>query len=604
VLRARYREYNRSVCERENLRTGEDDGMRVLFRTIGLLTLLLAAMTGYAQLNPLAPPTPAASAPAKPAVPADRLGRETPRGTVFGFMHAAQDENYRLAVQYFQPPSGRHRPSVEEEQDLAAQLLSILNEKFSAASLDGLSRNPEGTLDDGLPADQEMVTGARNDGSAFALRLARIEDEHGANLWFISRQTLDQVPSVYDSLHFARIEKTLPTFLVNRRPLAMPLWQWIAIILYIPVAVGLGWIVVLLFQLLSGVVRRLRGVDAVKVSRKLGPVTYLLATLIHFQFVSLIGASLLYRQYYRRVIWILLAAAFYWAATRVTRLISKQIGVRLAASGKLAERSLVSLARRVLEVTLFVVVTLLVLNAMGVNVTAALAGLGIGGLAVGLGAQKTFENLLGGISILTDKALQVGDNCKIGDQIGTVEDIGLRSTKLRTPDRTLVSIPNGTVATAVLENYRLRDKMLCRQIVRLRYDMSPEHIHYVLEQMRGVLIAHAKVENKTARVRLLRFADYAFEVEIFAYILERATEDFLMEQENLILQIMETLDKAGAGIALPSISSVVTQDPWSDPEKAKRASVPARPASGQAAPGTADPPAPSGPVGNEPASKD
>ncbi len=597
MSRACYREYNRSVCECENFKDRVDGGMRVLFRTIGLLALLLAATSSHAQLNPLAPATPAPAAPAKPAVPADRLGRETPRGTVFGFIHAAQDENYRVAVQYFQPPSGRHRPSVEEEQDLAAQLLSILNEKFSSAALDALSRNPEGTLDDGLPPDQEMITGALNSGSPFALRLVRIEDEHGTNLWFISRQTLDQVPDAYDLLHFARIEKTLPTFLVNRRPLAMPLWQWIAIILFIPVAIGIAWIVVQLFQLLSGLLRRLRGVDPVQVSRKIGPATYLLATLIHFQFVALIGASLLYRQYYRRVVWILLAAAFYWGATRVTRLISKQIGVRLAASGKLAERSLVSLTRRVLDVSIFVALGLLVLNGMGVNVTAALAGLGIGGLAVGLGAQKTFENLLGGISILSDKALLVGDNCKIGDQVGTVEDIGLRSTKIRTSDRTLVSIPNGTVATAVLENYRLRDKMLCRQIVRLRYDMSSEHINYVLEQMRGVLIAHAKVENKTARVRLLRFADYAFEVEIFAYILERAIEDFLMEQENLLLQIMETLDKTGAGIALPSISSIVSQDSWSDPEKTKRLK------SGQPAPGTAGPALSSDPAGNEPTSK-
>src|SRR5271169_6757836 len=245
--------------------------MRVSFRTIGLLALLLAATTSHAQFNPLAPATPAPAAAAKPAVPADRLGRETPRGTVFGFIHAAQDENYRLAVQYLQPPSGRHRPSGEEEQDLAAQLLSILNEKFSSASLDALSRNPEGTLDDGLPADQEMVTGALiNSGPPFTLRLVRIEDEHGTNLWFISRQTLDQVPDVYDSLHFARIQKSLPAFLVNHRPLAMPLWQWIAILLFIPVALGLAWLVAQFFHLLRALTRRLRGLAAVPVSRQVG----------------------------------------------------------------------------------------------------------------------------------------------------------------------------------------------------------------------------------------------------------------------------------------------------------------------------------------------
>jgi MscS family membrane protein len=582
---------------------GANSGMRVLFlRVIGSLTLLLAAMSGYAQVNPLAPATSAPASPAKPVIPADRLGRETPRGTVFGFVRAAQDENYKSAVQYFQPPSGRHRPTVEEEEDLAAQLLSILNEKFSAASLDAVSRDPDGTVDDGLPPDQEMVAAVRNDGSSFALLLIRVEDEHGAKVWFISRKTLDQVPDVYDSLHFARIGKTLPSFLVNRRPLAMPLWQWIAIILFIPIALGIVWLMVQLFQLLRGVERRMRGLAALAISRKAGPVTFLLAALIHYEFVALIGASLLYRQYYRHVIWVFLAVAFYWAITRVTRLISKQIGARLTATGKLAERSLVSLARRVLDVSIFVLIGLLVLRAMGFNVTAALAGLGIGGLAIGLGAQKTFENLLGGISILTDKALQTGDNCKIGDQIGTVEDIGLRSTKLRAPDRTLVSIPNGTVATAVLENYRLRDKMLCRQIVRLRYDMSPEHIRYVLEEMRGVLVAHAKVESKTARVRLLRFADYAFEVEIFAYILERETEDFLLEQENLILQIMDTLDRTGAGIALPSISSVVTQDSWRDPDHAK-SDPGSRLESATSATGTAETSAHIKRSGNEPTSK-
>src|SRR5271168_1670600 len=162
--------------------------MRTLsLRTIGLLTLLLAPLISLlAQTNPLLPagssPPPAPAPAAKNVLPADRLGRETPRGAVFGFVRAAQDENYSAAVQYFQPPSGRHRPSVAEEQDLAAQLLSILNERFSSASLDALSRNPGGTSDEGLPADQEMVTGALNtlnSGSAFALRLVRIEDEHG-----------------------------------------------------------------------------------------------------------------------------------------------------------------------------------------------------------------------------------------------------------------------------------------------------------------------------------------------------------------------------------------------------------------------------------------
>jgi MscS family membrane protein len=205
---------------------------------------------------------------------------------------------------------------------------------------------------------------------------------------------------------------------------------------------------------------------------------------------------------------------------------------------------------------------------MNVNVTAALAGLGIGGLAIGLGAQKTFENLLGGISILTDKAIVVGDSCKIGDRAGTVEDIGLRSTRIRTEERTVVTIPNGTVATANLENFRFRDKILCRQLVRLRYDLSADHLRYVLAQIREVLAKNSKVEASTSRVRVLRFGDYAVEVEIYAYILERDFGNYLAAQEALILDVLDTLDRTGGALALPSQATIVTQDAWIDPQKA------------------------------------
>jgi len=298
----------------------------------------------------------------------------------------------------------------------------------------------------------------------------------------------------------------------------------------------------------------------------------LVGVIIHYNFVAFIGTSLLYRQYYRQVIGVFLAFAFYWAVTRVTHRISRDISQRLTDRGRLAERSLVSLTRRVLDVLIFIIVGLYVLKSVfEVNVTAALAGLGIGGLAIGLGAQKTFENLLGGISILTDKAVVVGDPCRIGDQRGVVEDIGLRSTKLRTEDRTVVSIPNGTVATAILENYRLRDKILCRQGVRLRYDLSPDHVRYVLGEVREVLLRHAKVEEGTARVRLLRFGENAIEVEIYAYILERDYGEFLATQEDLLLQVMETLERTGGAVALPSQTTMVTQEKWVDPEKAAAA---------------------------------
>src|SRR4029077_9138709 len=263
----------------------------------------------------------------------------------------------------------------------------------------------------------------------------------------------------------------------KHRFLSMPLWQWIAILIALPLAVVAGWVLSLLPRMAVRYYRKKLDPAAVPSQTlfHIGPGTLLLAALVHYVFVFYIGASIVYREYYRRVIWIFLAVAFYLFVSRVTREVFERLANRLTLSGRMAERSIVSLARRVLEIAIFVLVVLIVLSGFGVNVTAALAGLGIGGLAIGLGAQKTFENLLGGISILTDRALQIGDVCRIGDQPGPVEDIGLLSTRIRTQDRTLVSIPNGTVATAVLENYRWRDKILSRQIIRLKYDLESDH---------------------------------------------------------------------------------------------------------------------------------
>jgi MscS family membrane protein len=554
--------------------------MLVLF-----LVSLANAGLAFGQL-PSFPSVTKPAAASQPGSPADPLGRDTPRGTLVGFVRAAQDESER-AIEYFQPPPKGHRETPAEEQELATQLFTVLNARFPASALGSISNDPDGRGDDQQPRDQIKVGGTRGLSESFPITLIRLQDSHGVKLWFISRQTLDQVPEVYDSLRFPQLEKSLPTYLVKYRLLGMPAWQWIAIILLAPIAMALGWALALAGRTVWRLARRLRGLAALPPQplQRFGPGAMLLAVIIHYIFVAEIGTSLLYRQYYGRIILILLAFAVYWAVLQVTHWIFRGIALRLTERGRLAERSLVSLTRRVLDVVIFVAISLIVLSWLDVNVTAALAGLGIGGLAIGLGAQKTFENLLGGISILTDKAIVVGDSCKIGDRAGTVEDIGLRSTKIRTEDRTVVSIPNGTVATATLENYRYRDKILCKQTLRLRYDLSPDHLRYVLAQVREVLVQYAKVEESTARVRVMRFGENAIEVELYAYILERDYGAFLAAQEGLLLQVMETLERTGGAVALPTQTTMVTRDAWVDKEKAATAQKAMGQSRGLGAPG-------------------
>ena len=537
-----------------------------------LVVLFFSCTPVFSQIPGLTAPQPATTAKQQSSVAPDPLGRETPRGALLGFLKAAQDERYNIAVQYFQPSAGHRRHSEQEDEELAAQLLTIFNQKF-ATTLDLISHDPAGRLDDGLPPDQEAVPGAPGFSEKNPILLVRIEDEPGRKLWYFSRATLDKVPQIYDSLTFPDLEKKIPETLVTHRLLSMPLWQWMAIVLFLPVALLVGRLLTVLSILAINRSRKMRGRPLIGATRffQVDPVTLTFGIVLHYLFVGYIGTSLIYRFYYRQIVWVFLAVAFYWILTRITRAISRRIGASLTTRGMLAERSIVSLVRRFIEISIFLLVTLLVLRNLGVDVSTALAGVGIGGLALGLGAQKTFENMFGGVSILFDKVIQIGDVCKINNQTGVVEDIGLRSTRLRTAERTLLSIPNGVMSSGTLENLRFRDKFLCQQIIRLRYDLSPDHLRYVLGKIHDLLIEDPKIEDSSARVRFVRFAEYALEVEIFCYILEVDYGPYLATQEQLLLKIMDTIEKAGAVVALPTQTTFVTQDSWVNPQKAKAA---------------------------------
>ena len=156
-----------------------------------------------------------------------------------------------------------------------------------------------------------------------------------------------------------------------------------------------------------------------------------------------------------------------------------------------------------------------------VDLTAALTGLGVGGIAIGFGAQKTIENLFGGIMVISDKPINVGDVCKAGEFIGTVEDIGIRSTRIRTLNRTVVSVPNGLLSSMSLENFAQRDRILFQHTVALGRQTTADQMRVVLEQIRGLLDAHPRVDAASARARFIRFSTGSLDLEIFAYVLEQ-----------------------------------------------------------------------------------
>jgi MscS family membrane protein len=205
---------------------------------------------------------------------------------------------------------------------------------------------------------------------------------------------------------------------------------------------------------------------------------------------------------------------------------------------------------------LFSLAILVTLSHWGYNTNTILAGLGVGGLAVALAAQKTLENLFGGVSVITDRPVLVGDYCKFGTQAGTVEDIGLRSTRIRTPDRTLVSVPNSQFSTMTLENFAARDRFWFHPVFKLRGDASTKQIREVIAGIEALLRGSHIIDASGVPVRFTSIGTWAFEIQVFAYVLTPDEDEFNRIQTDLLIRILEIVEGAGTGIAVPVQESI------------------------------------------------
>jgi len=264
-------------------------------------------------------------------------------------------------------------------------------------------------------------------------------------------------------------------------------------------------------------------------------------------------------------------AAACWVLFWVVNSYSKVLGRRLVEEDRKAALSMVTLGRRALKVALLALALVTVLHNLGFEVASLLAGLGIGGLAIALASQKTLENLLGGVMIVADRPVRVGDFCKFGDKMGTVEDVGIRSTRIRTPDRTVVSVPNAQFSSLQVENFGVRDRIRLLTTIGLRYETSPDQLRWVLARLRDLLVAHEMVATETARVRFVGFSESSLDLEIFAYLDTADWNEFLAAREDLYLQMMDIVEQSGTGMAFPSQTSYIGRDSGLDAEKTKAA---------------------------------
>ena len=521
---------------------------RLLLALIGTLLSIAAAAQS--------PGSKGAAAPAKPGAEAaeDAFGRTTPHGTVLNFISAVERKDLTRAAQYLDGRLG-----AASKSELAQQLKQLMDRGLKV-DLNSLSRSPAGNTDDGLPLNRELVGKIEIGDNALEILLDRVKRGNNPPIWLFSAETLlnlGELPK--EEPYVSIIERHLPATLVENSLLGIALYRWV---LVPSTLLGLALAAWMATGLLAPLAQRHVRPET-PWGAALGSASFLSpARLVVFAFliwlIAQFGFTLMIRQYWGHVALVLIAVGIAWLFIRAINPVASGVVGHLRRTHQQHRIALVHLFRGLAKAIVVVTVLLVVLSLLGVNLTAAIAGIGIGGLAIAFAAQKTLENLFGTVMLVADQPIRVGDLCRLGDTVGVVEDIGLRSTRVRTAERTTVTVPNGQASSMIVENFATREKMLFKHIIGLRYETTVGQLRQVLAGVRKLLSEHAQVEADSARVRLVKFGSASLDLEVFAYVRASDAPAYLAIQEELLLQTMDAIEACGTTVAFPSQTTYVS----------------------------------------------
>lgn len=477
---------------------------------------------------------------------------------MLSFLEACRGKNYNAATRYLD--LGKLTPEERREQgpQLAQELGQALDNdpQFDVAAL---SPNPEGDLKDSKDPNRDRVVTMHVGGKAVELEVERMELRSEIRVWRFAPETVNLIPTLALQTAASPIVRYLPPLLVRTTFLDTALWQWIALLAAALALTGMGRLLsrLLLALLRPGIARIAPRLNWSEVQAFVAPLQLLLIAALFRAAMAAIGSSAIVRFYLERLLSLLTIFAIAWLCVRIVDAAMIPVRGALLARRRTITHSVIPLIARVAKLTIWVFAILSVLASWNYDTKTVLAGLGIGGIAIALAAQKTVENVFGGLSVVTDHPVYVGDFCKFGDNVGTVEDIGLRSTRIRTLDRTVLTVPNAQFSSVTLENFSRQDKMLFYPKLNLRRDTTPEQVRTILAAIEKLLKAHPKVETGNLPVRFIGVGAYSLDIEIFVYILTEDGDEFMGIRQDLLLHILDAIKRAGAALAIPTQASIV-----------------------------------------------
>lgn len=529
----------------------------------GALRLLLLCFTAFALSFAVAPARAQEPTPPKPAsaflaaldpnagapdVAEPPAAPDSPRASVQEFLSLCRDNKHAEAARYLDLPD----PRSQEGPVLARRLKAILDRR-AWVDIDLLSPSPLGDTADKLPAGvDEIAKIPITGGKTEPARIVRRFTPEGIR-WIFTRTTVDRINTWYSQLPDRWFLDNLPEILLRPGPKELLLWQWLAL----PLLVAAAW---LLSRVLAWVSRAIFS----RVTAKT-PGTWddellenLRTPLVAAWTLAALYAALPWLGLYEPADVFLTKAlkagsflVLFWAILRFIELGGRYL-LKVGRERELqSSNSLVPVLSSIGKVLVFSMGFIAVLSELGYPVASLIAGLGIGGIAIALAAQKTVENLFGSISIGLDRPFGLGDFIKIDDLTGTIERIGLRSTRIRTPDRTIVTIPNGRLADMRIESFTARDRMRLACVVSISHGATSAQLREIRGGMEELLLEHPKLWRQDLTVRFRSLGPVSLEIEVSAWFETTAGAEFMEIREEMLLGFLEIVERAGATLSTP-----------------------------------------------------
>lgn len=477
---------------------------------------------------------------------ADAFDRGTPRSTLQGFLTAAQDTDFESAAEYLDQ---RNLPAPADsiEGSTLAHALSVVLGRELWIDLDEINDRPEGASGDNLPAYRDTFGEITVGNEVVTLFLQRVPRGDGEFIWKISNRTVAEIPKLYAEFGYGPIEDRLRKLLPDITFLGVELYKWVVIL-------GVGLLAYpLLYLTLNFLSKILIKEDSPirdLVKRFLtGPFLWLLMLVIAGRLLASFGLGIEAQRLAEAHT--LDIAITTWALFSATNLFFAILENRLRKKDKKSVIVILGPIGNAAKILLIIFAVLMWLSNLGFNITALLAGLGVGGIAIALALQKPLEDLFGAVSLYAQQPAKVGDYGKFGAIEGTVEEISLRSTRIRTLNNTLVSAPNSKVSSEVVENYSARQSIRYHPKITLRYGSSSKQLAAIITDIRDILTAHERVLADPLRVRLTDFAEFGIEIRIHAYVDTTHYAEFLGVAEELNFSIIDIVARSDIDFAVP-----------------------------------------------------